>query len=1112
MNFWKKKIFTLAIFCFLALEIFGPGGLSVKPAFALIFIPPDPTILGMMAGAQVFGPLALGTGVIATLPGGLLSTSFGQLAGINAATMIGATQIGTMTAIEAARTAKEVAKVSYQTGLAIAFKSALRLLLQQFAYDTATWIASGDTGGEPMFWTEGWGTYLENIGSQAGGEFIDTLSQEWIIEKGEEARIVEEKVLNHDTGKVEIRTRMIKEKTPIRLKDVWGFDLCHPSPEAKLKITLGLLSTKRPKARCSFLAMKDNWEQAIQSPNFSRDFQNMFDPWGNEFGIALSLQTGLSKKLDKKINDAIRTRTEGDGFKAVTEKISGLIKTPGDQVRKLAGEGWDKSNDLAKIFTGTLADAVDTFVQTLLYKLFQKLFRDGMAGDYNAPRRGYDYGGYSTTVASQNSVQAAREYYADLVEPSFREPGEYDILVKLASCPNPQNPGPTDCVITEKLRGAIQARMSVRDAVAQGFLDANQPFGFKAQGLKMDYQQGYPYRSLVILRRHRILPVGWELAALYNKQWGTPMSLGQVLAAYDDPSSPLYHLVYPDWVLKAPANWCKREGPGAKISSEQVSPGMDGNRDGDFTDAEDVPPSLNVQRESWCADDQTCIAENPNGSCKSWGYCMEDKRVWKFKGQACEPQFSGCETFTKRNGKQASLLKTTLDWGVCNARNVGCAAYSAKTDLAGKWLTDASERLHFNSTAATCDRGAQGCTGFVKTGPDSGVNLLRNPSFESGVVGIPGVEDAYDGKEARNVSGEFMVSAETGYAIAGRTFAFSFYGKNCQDGDTAEFENGRKINLSQTPDWNRYTARYVYPANIISSSARVKITSATCRIDALKLEEGREATAYSDFGQGLPSYFKKAPDYLNCYDSDPANDSSACKNFALKCAASEVGCDKYTPSDSSLFVPAIGQEKDQCPASCAGYAAFRQSPAAFEGAQYLVQFIPKTAQTCTAQENGCDQFTNLDKASRGGESIEYDTYFRQCEKPGENSKTFFTWEGSGQKGYQLQSWNLIKDADGSPKCVGSLAQCAGEAPRDELRVTTLILIAANFMTLPPKPERVFFIVCTQKPFLLRNSAQLSEKPKAMFPLADRPEAAGLTPIKLACIMACLRKAVLVMRQ
>src|SRR3989338_4130770 len=305
------------------------------------------------------------------------------------------------------------AKEAKQTALALAFKNALRFFLRTLAYDTATYIATGDKGEAPLLFTEGWGEYLKNVGSGALGEFVDTVGQEWAYDEENEIVVGEEKIFDEQTG-ITIR-RPIKKN--VKTEKKLGLNLCNPSPSIKARITLGLIPQARPAPRCEFFTMVKNWEQAVTRPDFLPKLEDMFSPYGNELGISLTLQTGLGGFVDQKIQDATNTRRDGP-FKDVTDSISGIIKTPGKVLEGVVNKSWVDSNKPELIFTGTLADALDVFTQTLLGKLFEKWIKGGMIGKYKGPGYrginipGFAYGNDFDTPGS--GIAAAREQYASL--------------------------------------------------------------------------------------------------------------------------------------------------------------------------------------------------------------------------------------------------------------------------------------------------------------------------------------------------------------------------------------------------------------------------------------------------------------------------------------------------------------------------------------------------------------------------------------------------------------------------------------------------------------------------------------------------------------------------
>ncbi|MEK7451734.1 MAG: carbohydrate binding domain-containing protein, partial [Patescibacteria group bacterium] len=78
-------------------------------------------------------------------------------------------------------------------------------------------------------------------------------------------------------------------------------------------------------------------------------------------------------------------------------------------------------------------------------------------------------------------------------------------------------------------------------------------------------------------------------------------------------------------------------------------------------------------------------------------------------------------------------------------------------------------------------------------------------------------------------------------------------------------------------------------------------------------------------------------------------------------------------------------------------------------------FIADKAAVCTAQAVGCDGYTKLGAVTGGGEQQRYFTNIRACltnamadGNVGKTASTYFTWIGTDNTGYQLQTWKLLK--------------------------------------------------------------------------------------------------------
>ena len=845
-------------------------------------------------------------------------------------------------------------------------------------------------------------------------------------------------------------------------------DVCAPSsPEVALKITYALKS-RRLQPRCTFSQIRDRFQRGVVNPLFAQDFIQYFQSGSNDISIALDL---WDKQLEEEANAKLAglyERSVAGEFKAKKDPVSGYTNTPGNIVKYFLEDAIGKDALKETTFTGTLADAIATFINTLAGQLLDKIGRKGLVrgGDDDSPTR---FGSESLFSFSSSpgsaGIAGAKLRFADFRKVDFSGGGVLNILNLLTQCRKPDNPGPTECVITDNFRDAVIEGLTVRQAIESGNLDGDLPLGFTGDGLEPSYKEGYPYRSLLILRKYRIIPVGWELAALYVKHFGKEtVSLRSVMENYDNIDSAFYRLVDPNWVLKAPENFCSVKGPGPQIVTEQVLAGNDSNDDGDFLDEGDRPPQLRISRDTnYCGNEKSCLETNRDGSCKFFGYCTKDKPVWNFQGDECEPLYNTCASFQDRKGATVAYLKNTLEFNGCSVDNAGCQAYCEDQDPASRnfLCTDtAGEKQYFDRDAKTCPENAAGCRKYFSIAEGSGANIIPNGSFEEykGIIDdafgdsfltnsgfVPenhfAVSEAFIGNVAALLSPDpgtqMTLSGDTGLALRGRTFVFSLAAKGCSDGTTFGFvdTNPDKINgeISGNADpdsnWERFSIAYRYRESSPETAVSVFVkdpTGSNCKIDAAMVEEGEALSGYRDYNDNPSLFLKTAPENFVCSTTNP-NRPSSCDNFTLSCTAEEVGCALYKPlkSGSRQSLPAVARESDYCPSECVGYDTFKQEATFFENSVFPQYFIPETAGSCSANNAGCDEFTNLDEVARGGEGREYYKYIRQCVKtdsggvPVDASAscgTFFSWVGTEETGYQLVTHSL-EQAGGEPAII-----------------------------------------------------------------------------------------------
>ncbi|HTK04012.1 MAG TPA: hypothetical protein VL500_00340 [Candidatus Eisenbacteria bacterium] len=222
-------------------------------------------------------------------------------------------------------------------------------------------------------------------------------------------------------------------------------------------------------------------------------------------------------------------------------------------------------------------------------------------------------------------------------------------------------------------------------------------------------------------------------------------------------------------------------------------------------------------------------------------------------------------------------------------------------------------------------------------------------------------------------------------------------------------------------------------------------TTGNLYADAIQLEEGGGTSYHDKYGPADSTQvnIKVPPDFLGCTGDE--GQRPECDAFAGVCRENEVGCDAYTPINGDPTIPGIAGPQDLCPEECSGYDVFKQEESDFDAEKFPVYFIPAAAKSCTENEVGCSEFTNVET-----EKVEYYSHLRLCMKPDDVTKgVYYSWEGSDTTGYQLLVWNLKNTttagnalpapvANGSPAdiaaglasdvCADASCANAGEAP------------------------------------------------------------------------------------
>ncbi|MBI4407332.1 MAG: VWA domain-containing protein [Candidatus Kerfeldbacteria bacterium] len=538
----------------------------------------------------------------------------------------------------------------------VGIKNAMSAFLGKLAYDAAVFVASSGTGQQSLVYDQSVGDYLTDAGDAAAGGFIEGVA------------------------------------TTAGL-DAAG--LCNPGDDFLINLTIGLeTNIGAPtvyEPACTLTELAGNWEEAYSDPDFSKFVQLQFDSTANPLGISLEAQN-LTIVAQSEAEKAAEIERQNSDFASKQEQISKTILTPASVIQDDLRGSKERVSDYSLQSLGNpVVDAINIFTSTLVAKLMERAQQGLVNLSSGSELSGLLGGEFSGTVSGRAAAEAT---YAELRQPIFASSGSFDVLSELVACPDEADiRSAINCTIGASLQTAIQDGWTVQEFVDYQS-DAGQTFSFASVDSPVTTSQiqnseGVLQTGVTVLKKYRVVPVGWQIAADYIANSSDVPTLEQLVNCYnycgtadeerscdflftDDTGtltnySPYCKLVDPFWVLKAPQNFCEREAPGEVIAEIENF-----DTDGNVNTQED----LVVSRLNYCADTRGCIQEEQEDVCTAYGYCTAEERIYRFDGDVCEPEYSSCETFTDTDGNDVSLVKSSLNYNDC-ATDPGCQWYCA---------------------------------------------------------------------------------------------------------------------------------------------------------------------------------------------------------------------------------------------------------------------------------------------------------------------------------------------------------------------------------------------------------------------------------------------------
>lgn len=627
---------------------------------------------------------------------------------------------------------KDIYKTAQESVSTDLWSRAFDMYMSNLAYSVANELATGGPGGKPQFRVQSIKDANKKAIDAAGGEFISELTKKGF--------------------------------------DKLGLDLCDPSIEVKLTLTLSLIDAAAGPAqpKCTWTNVQKNWAK------FGDTFQNdlikfQLDPKGGQENIK-AFWKGLSDESDSiaylkllsSLNDTKANQKyleslkidECMGFLDKQTTVTQEVKVHCSKIMNLSEKEWDTAvagdtskkegaadvkTSNVKSFSKIMKDAANRFVNTFSSKLLKQWIKKGTWSLFGGDKEtGNLRDNLITQLRGGADIRQPRDQdiFRDLKTTSLERVEDYSILNDFVLCPDDASVRmPDNCVIDSKLLEVINSNKTVREAIKDGSLDGSTVIISKDDVLRNNsddcYKQGLCYRNLVKLRKANVVPLGWELAATRSSVT-SPVTLQQAIDCFEDPPlgdcpfgpsdeykvngvphNPFYHLIDGNWVLKAPKAMCEAL-VNANILQSPEAP----------------------ERQQYCADYKTCLRQDDEGNCVSaqYSYCTKSENIWRFKGDICEDGeiYAGCLNFSNDEFGDASYIEGTLDY--CDSNDAGCRRYSTLRRADGSWVLDNNLALDNNDIFLTnrsieCPESEAGCHEYIVMAADAGVNVVKNASF-----------------------------------------------------------------------------------------------------------------------------------------------------------------------------------------------------------------------------------------------------------------------------------------------------------------------------------------------------------------------------------------------
>ncbi|MEK6616579.1 MAG: hypothetical protein AABZ32_10795, partial [Bacteroidota bacterium] len=338
---------------------------------------------------------------------------------------------------------------------------------------------------------------------------------------------------------------------------------CLPPPDFTLALQLGIAQRYKPqKPRCDAKEFYNNWSSFVSEVGSAMDpdqankailskFAESLQPGRNELSAAVKINYEIAREVDQTKMLELEARKAEKAVKAVKDPVTGQTTTPSkvveedflDKMKKLVTGEETKLQAVdvlagdSDVVGGLAMTAASTFTNTLLSQLFNKIYKGLFAV---SPESSDPF----NLEALPDDESAQRDRLAGIFATLPFATTEYNALSEFIVCP-PEgiaNRGINNCVMNANFmatisRGNTGIPLTVQEAIDEGLIDGSWKL---VSSRKLDvnqdplcYTYSFCYANLVKMRKVRILPIGWELAAQANSDTN-PKSLKEIIAEFNN--------------------------------------------------------------------------------------------------------------------------------------------------------------------------------------------------------------------------------------------------------------------------------------------------------------------------------------------------------------------------------------------------------------------------------------------------------------------------------------------------------------------------------------------------------------------------------------------------